>query len=57
MIERDKFAFAALGCIMNSDVDSEEVIDYAKKHDLPTQDCFAEAAYRIGDAMLREGSK
>ena len=53
MIERDRFAFAALSCVMQSDADCEILGDTAKANDVKVCDQFAEFAYAMGDAMHR----
>lgn len=57
MIERDRYAFAALSCIMQSEGDSEIVVDTAKREGVDSSVMFAEAAFKIGDAMYAHSLK
>jgi hypothetical protein len=57
MIERDKFAFAALAAILNSDSSEEVIHDQAKREGRSQVEATAETAYTFGDAMFKEALK
>lgn len=56
MIERDRFAFAALEALMRSEGDSEVIVDTAEAEGKQGVDVFADVAYTLGDAMLKRSA-
>lgn len=57
MQERDKFAFAALSNLMQSDGDAEVIHDTAMERDQDVNEIYADLAYKLGDAMLKRSAE
>lgn len=56
MITRDRFAFAALAVLLNSEIENEVIVDEGNKTG-DTAAVAADLAYTFGDAMLARSEK
>lgn len=57
MLERDKFAFAALGQLLQSDRETEACRGISERDGITQCEFTAEVAYSLGDAMFKEALK